>query len=340
MFEWEWLFFEKILERGRAIFSSAISNVAITEEGLTAKVQGTSEYTVKIDKELDWISCDCPFASEHPLFCKHMAALFFYLQNSEKQEEKEYWKKLSHSPLAQKALELKAKNQEKREAQKAKEDAKVERERIAAEKWADWWRTLPERKAAEEEKRKQAEERKKERERKAEEKRKREEERYKKLLAKIKEAEKKRKEQEKIWIAERERRKAEMEEWKKQQAILEEKRKEEEKRRKALEEVKQEEARIKAEEDRQRKIDEDTARRIKHLPAAERKWLEEQNKYLEDLERENIDYSLDAIPPYTDDERLKDTGWYYSDVDEIEGVEYIDKYGKRIFVPDGFDLKE
>lgn len=333
MFEWEWLFINKILERGRAINSTAILNLTINDDGLIATVLGTESYTVHIDKELDWISCTCPFASQNPVMCKHVAAILFYLEESKNEELVSFYKKLSQSPLAKKSLESKEKNQVREEVHQIKEKEKSEKERITVEKMAEWWRTLPERKAAEEEKKRLTKEKRKEREKKALNKQIREEERLQRILEKIKEEEKKRKEQEVQWkknLAEQERL------WQEQKK----KRIEEEKRRQIKLEINEVEERKKAEEERQRKLDREVERKKKKLHKKFQDYFAEQDELLAQLERENQELDWSGTPYSMEMERLKKTGWYYSDEDEIDGKTSIEKNGKRIFVPDGFHLTE
>ena len=57
------------------------------------------------------------------------------------------------------------------------------------------------------------------------------------------------------------------------------------------------------------------------------------HKRLEEAERDPGGGEFDKL---TDSQRLEDTGWYYSDEDELEGDYIVDKYGKDYFIPKGF----
>ena len=184
MLEWKELFIPTILERGKGLLPSDISNVSISKEGLIAKIQGTEKYELQIHTGLDWITCSCPFAQNNGLACKHMAALLIYCENNWTSEMEEFFKNSETSPMGQQATRCKIE--------------RLEKERRAFKRYQEWLQTEPQRQAERAERARLAEERKKESERKAEEKRKKQEERERKRQEKLKIVEEKRIKQERV----------------------------------------------------------------------------------------------------------------------------------------------
>lgn len=337
MLEWRELFIPTILCRGENISQSDISNVRISEEGLLAKIQGTATYDLHIHTGLDWILCSCPFAQNHGLACKHMAALFIYCENNWANEIIEFFKNSETSPLGQQAIKYKIKRLEKEHEKEKKKIELAEKERIALEEYQEWLRTEPQRQAEREERAKRAEERRKQRALKEEEKRKRREERERKRLEKLKAEEEKRKR------LEEERRLAE-EKAKKQREEWEAQRKKEQEEWERLRPIREENERrererlaIEAEEKRQEKLDKETARKRRFLPKHIKEKLAELDeliRMMEDAERVPIERC--PLPYEQRMRRLQETGWYYEDYDELDGTIFVDKYGNEYFVPNGF----
>ena len=61
--------------------------------------------------------------------------------------------------------------------------------------------------------------------------------------------------------------------------------------------------------------------------------IDEQIKRLEESERDPGGGEFDTMSP---SQRLEETGWYYSDDEEMEGDYFVDEYGKEYFIPKGF----
>lgn len=325
MLEWRELFIPTILERGKKILHNNISDVHITEEGIRAKVKGTEEYDLLIRIGLNEMTCTCPFAMRNNLVCKHMAALLIFCENNWSEGMAEFFKDSENSPLGRLAIKYKVNRMEKERINAEKQALKAERERIANEKYQERMRNEQQRKIEQVEKARLAEERRKEKAILEEERRIRREERKKKLLESLKaEEEKFKKLEEERKIAE-ERRKRKREEWERLRPIREANEKREAERR-----VQE------AEEQRQKKIDKVVARERHRFPKAlkdELAEIDEQIKSLEDAERDLGGGEFDIMP---DSERLKETGWYYSDDDLLEGDYFVDEDGKEYFVPEGF----
>ena len=78
--DWQRLFPDKILERGYDYYiNDLVDDFQLKKGTLTATVQGSEDYTVRIRFENDRISemdCTCPYA-EDGNYCKHMAAVLF-----------------------------------------------------------------------------------------------------------------------------------------------------------------------------------------------------------------------------------------------------------------------
>lgn len=81
--EWKKLFQSIILDRGLAYYERGL--VTDYRQGtnlIRATVQGSEEYDVRIRTEREQIvdmECDCPYA-ERGIYCKHMAAVLFYME--------------------------------------------------------------------------------------------------------------------------------------------------------------------------------------------------------------------------------------------------------------------
>ena len=89
MKNWKNLFYKRILERGEDYYEEGwVSEVTKTASGYHALVEGSDMYEVEIDMtdgEIDYMSCDCPFA-DGGNYCKHMAAVLYYLEAEEEED--------------------------------------------------------------------------------------------------------------------------------------------------------------------------------------------------------------------------------------------------------------
>ena len=337
MFDWRELFIPIILNRGEKLPRGNISNVKISEQGLTAQIQGTEVYDLQINTGLDWISCSCPFAQNNGLACKHLAALFVYCEENWTNEMLVFFKNAENSRLGQQAIKYKIKRLEE-ELEKEREKLQdFETGGLVLENNQEWIRTDPQYQIKREEKARLVEERKKQKQVKEEEKRRKREERQRKYWEKIyKEEEERKRLQEERQFAE-ERAKKRIEE---REAQRKKEQEEMECFRRALEERKERERErlaIEAEEKRQEKLDKKTARKMRRLPKRIQDKFKDDDEFikmLEEAEREPriSDLSSDEEDLY----RLKETGWYYDDVDKQEGYYCIDTDGKKIFILKGF----
>lgn len=92
MKNWKNLFYKRILERGEDYYEEGfVSDVKKTSSGYHALVEGSEVYEVEIEMDDDQIydmSCDCPFA-DGGSYCKHMAAVLYYLDAEGAEEEQE-----------------------------------------------------------------------------------------------------------------------------------------------------------------------------------------------------------------------------------------------------------
>ena len=92
MTNWKNLFYKRILERGEDYYEEGfVSNVTKTDSGYRALVEGSDMYEVEIemmDSRIYDMSCDCPFA-DGGNYCKHMAAVLYYLDSEEGDVERE-----------------------------------------------------------------------------------------------------------------------------------------------------------------------------------------------------------------------------------------------------------
>ena len=87
--DWKELFAPRILQRGLAYYrEGAVEMLQRKGDVVNAVVLGRERYRVEIglkgDEITDW-SCDCPYASEGTP-CKHMAAVFYGLDNADREE--------------------------------------------------------------------------------------------------------------------------------------------------------------------------------------------------------------------------------------------------------------
>ncbi len=77
--EFEGLFEEKILERGRRYFEEGRVDDPIIVDGVVlAKVHGTATYSIEVDPERMIFRCTCPYFDSYDN-CKHQAALLYRL---------------------------------------------------------------------------------------------------------------------------------------------------------------------------------------------------------------------------------------------------------------------
>ena len=92
MKKWKNLFNKRILERGEDYYEEGlVSDVKKTSSGYRALVEGSDMYEVEIEMtegEIYDMSCDCPFA-DGGSYCKHMAAVLYYLDAEGGEEERE-----------------------------------------------------------------------------------------------------------------------------------------------------------------------------------------------------------------------------------------------------------
>ena len=83
----------RILSRGYEYYEDGlVEDVLIKDNIITAKVLGTDAYDVSVEVDngifIDG-DCTCPYASEGN-YCKHMAALLYYLENENLDENNNY----------------------------------------------------------------------------------------------------------------------------------------------------------------------------------------------------------------------------------------------------------
>ena len=82
--EWKDCFSSRILNRGYEYYESGnVLDIEKTEDGYTATVEGSWEYTVTIDVDEDGdfidADCDCPYSQDRN-YCKHEAAVLYALE--------------------------------------------------------------------------------------------------------------------------------------------------------------------------------------------------------------------------------------------------------------------
>lgn len=89
---WKHLFKKHILDRGYAYLClGRIEDIQYEGDIVTAKVQGTDNYTVLVrmkGPEIADMKCDCPYATDGNN-CKHMAALLYYLGSLDEAKKNE-----------------------------------------------------------------------------------------------------------------------------------------------------------------------------------------------------------------------------------------------------------
>lgn len=82
-----------ILSRGYEYYNDGlVDDILIKGTTVTAKVHGSSVYDVSVeldDNEFLDGDCTCPY-SESGLYCKHIAALLYYLENENLDENNSY----------------------------------------------------------------------------------------------------------------------------------------------------------------------------------------------------------------------------------------------------------
>lgn len=91
MDNWKDLFRPHILERGWNYYvEGAVQEIKPTPNGVQAVVEGTEDYDVEIeisDGEVHDMWCSCPYA-EDGNYCKHMAAVLYEMEDSDKDGER------------------------------------------------------------------------------------------------------------------------------------------------------------------------------------------------------------------------------------------------------------
>lgn len=87
---WKKLFPQHILTRGKEYYlEGAVDDIDIDEDYITGTVFGSENYYVEINLDGNSVygmDCSCPYA-EKGNYCKHMAALLFELDESEKSKK-------------------------------------------------------------------------------------------------------------------------------------------------------------------------------------------------------------------------------------------------------------
>lgn len=304
MFYWQVFFNDTIVQRGIKLNENKqVKSITITEDGLTASVQGHELYTVKIDRDFSSMSCNCPCGFN----CKHMVAVMLACQESADAEVVRFWEKADGSPLANAAADRK-------DIYEARQVAEQERKRKDAEREARRIQQIldaPRIQAEKEEKKRLAEQRRIEREKHEAEVAARREERERKRLEKLKAEEAKRKAREEEWT----RKQAEWEAYKKaHQAEWEAAEKERQRQQRLREAKKEEQARL-AEPRRQKRLDREAREKLMKLPPdikkqvkKELREVDERIAILEEAEREpELPFDDDLMNHQT----MQETGWYY-----------------------------
>ena len=89
---WQDMFSSRVLSKGYDYYlSDSIHNVRKSGDGYEAKIRGSYEYDVYVnikDGKLIDADCSCPYASDGN-FCKHEAALLYYLEDGGCVEEED-----------------------------------------------------------------------------------------------------------------------------------------------------------------------------------------------------------------------------------------------------------
>ncbi len=82
--EFDERFEERILNRGYEYYKNeAVQDVHEKDDAIVAKIVGSETYKVYVqieDDELIEAGCNCPYAANH--YCKHIAALLYYLEEN------------------------------------------------------------------------------------------------------------------------------------------------------------------------------------------------------------------------------------------------------------------
>ena len=108
MKNWENLFQPHILDRGWDYYQSGcIKEVTQIENNYQAVIEGSISYEVEVEctsESITALSCTCPHA-EGGSHCKHMAALLYYLQESDSVDESETIEELIESESMQALIE-------------------------------------------------------------------------------------------------------------------------------------------------------------------------------------------------------------------------------------------
>lgn len=100
---WRNLFLGHILKRGYEIDKNNIKNINLGND-ITATILGSKEYNLLIANKFSYMECSCPCEG---YYCKHLAALFLYLEDN----YKDILNKLYDSNLLDEAIDNKIKNE-------------------------------------------------------------------------------------------------------------------------------------------------------------------------------------------------------------------------------------
>ncbi len=100
---WRNLFLGHILKRGYEIDKKNIKDINLGND-ITATILGSKEYKLLIANNFSYKECSCPCES---YYCKHLVALFLYLENN----YKDILNKLYDSNLLDEAIDNKIKNE-------------------------------------------------------------------------------------------------------------------------------------------------------------------------------------------------------------------------------------
>lgn|GEM_PF-3313740 len=91
---WENLFQGKILERGWNYYKTGkVDNFTVTDERISAVVEGTEYYHVDIELnqgEINGMYCSCPYAADGKN-CKHMAAVLYAAAHEDNEDEGDFY---------------------------------------------------------------------------------------------------------------------------------------------------------------------------------------------------------------------------------------------------------
>lgn len=245
MIQWKNKFDQSVLERGEASYlSKKVTDLEKVKGGYRAAVLGRQRNEVAVRVREDGhmrLTCSCPVAKGGKS-CEHMAAVLYAIEMKEGGEEARLEEEKLVAEKAKKDSAMKAAKEAEEEAKRQKE----EQERRAAQKAAREERKAERARRQEEQRLKAEEERRRETEKRLVEEARREKIRQQKAEEALRKAEKKQKEQEAMARAEKRRREEEeMHQKEEARRIEEEKRlREEEVRRQQKEQRKEEEKRI------------------------------------------------------------------------------------------------